>query len=275
MKRWPDLVGGVKRLESALAARVEGAARHVTRTTSRAPLEIVYAIVDAIEQEAQPAGRGRRVFPFTVVRVSLAAPTPRAKAHLQAALDGPPDLAARVVERLHAAGCASPALTVTLAFVPRARQDWPQPEFQLEFATQPAPAVEPAAPSVRLVLDVVHGLAAQPSYTFTAFPIAIGRGTEVQNAHRQLIRRNDVAFCDSGDAITSTVSRRHARIERDAATGALRLYDEGSAQGTNVVRQGRVFVVPCGARGLRLEPGDEIALGQARLSVKAVSPSLG
>jgi hypothetical protein len=276
MKRWPDLVGGAKRLESVLAARVEGAARRVTRTTSRAPLEIVYAIVDAIEQEAQPAGRGRRVFPFTVVRVSLAAATPRVKAHLQAALDGPPDLAARILGRLHAAGCASPAPTVTLAFVPRARQDWPQPEFHLEFATPPAAPVEPAAAaSVRLELDVMHGAAAQPSYTFTAFPIAIGRGAEVHNAHRQLIRRNDVAFRDGGDAITSTVSRRHARIERDAATGALRLYDEGSAQGTNVVRQGRVFVVPCGARGLRLEPGDEIALGQARLSVKALSPSLG
>jgi hypothetical protein len=274
MKRWPDLIAGANRLESALAARAEGAARRVTRSTSRAPLEIVHAIVDAVELETHPAGRGRQVFPFTAIRVSVAASTPRVKAHLQAALDGPPDLRARILERLHAAGCASPALTVTLAFVPRARQDWPQPEFQLEFATQPAPPVELAAASVRLELEVVHGAASQPSYTFTAFPVAIGRGAEVYNAHRQLIRRNDVVWSDSSDAITSTVSRRHARIERDAATGALRLYDEGSAQGTSVMRQGRVFVVPRGARGLRIEPGDEIVLGQARLRVTALSQVL-
>jgi hypothetical protein len=275
MKRWPDLAAGARRLESALAARVEGAARHLTRSTSRAPLEIVHAIVDAIEQEAQPAGRGRRVLPFALVRVSVAASTPRARAHLQAAIDGPPDLRSRILERLHGAGCVPLSLTVAVAFAPRARQDWLQPEFQLEFVAQPAAPAEPAASSVRLELDVVHGAAGQPSYTFTSFPVAIGRGAEVQSAQRQLIRRNDVAWSDGGDAVTSTVSRRHARIERDAATGALRLYDEGSAHGTNVVRQGRVFVVPCGARGLRIEAGDEIVLGQARLRVKAVSPSLG
>jgi hypothetical protein len=127
---------------------------------------------------------------------------------------------------------------------------------------------------VRLELRVEHGAAEQPLYAFTAFPVAIGRGANVRDARHQLIRSNHVVFVEGGGEANGTVSRRHARIEHDRTTPGLRLHDDGSAQGTSVVRRGRGFAVPAGARGMRLESGDEIVLGRARLAVEiAIAPT--
>jgi hypothetical protein len=46
------------------------------------------------------------------------------------------------------------------------------------------------------------------------------------------------------------------------------VYDDGSEHGTGIVRHGRTLAVPRGARGVRLESGDEIVLGEARLRVR-------
>jgi pSer/pThr/pTyr-binding forkhead associated (FHA) protein len=60
------------------------------------------------------------------------------------------------------------------------------------------------------------------------------------------------------------VSRRHAHIPYERAEHLFRLHDDGSEHGTGVVRHGRTFAVPGGTRGVRLESGDEIVLGDAR-----------
>jgi predicted component of type VI protein secretion system len=46
------------------------------------------------------------------------------------------------------------------------------------------------------------------------------------------------------------------------------MHDDGSEHGTSIVRQGRSLQVPRGSRGVRLESGDEIVLGDARVRVK-------
>ena len=80
------------------------------------------------------------------------------------------------------------------------------------------------------------------------------------------MRRNDVVFLESSEKPNSTVSRAHAHIEIDEASGEYRLFDDGSAYGTSVIHNGRlVNVPPAGGRGLRIVPGDEIYVGQARV----------
>jgi hypothetical protein len=51
------------------------------------------------------------------------------------------------------------------------------------------------------------------------------------------------------------------------------LHDDGSEHGTGVVRRGRSFPVPRGARGVRLEAADEIVLGDARVRVRFMESS--
>ena len=65
-----------------------------------------------------------------------------------------------------------------------------------------------------------------------------------------------------------SVSRRHAHIVFDAALREYRLHDDGSAQGTSVLRNGHAIQVPSGTRGIRLRSHDEILLGEARLKVR-------
>jgi pSer/pThr/pTyr-binding forkhead associated (FHA) protein len=104
------------------------------------------------------------------------------------------------------------------------------------------------------------------------FPVAIGRGADVRDSRNQLLRVNHVAFTESEQEINRTVSRRHARIELDEATGRPRLVDDNSAQGTSVIRGGRGIAVPRGSRGLGLKSDDEIVLGQARIKVQVGKP---
>ena len=106
------------------------------------------------------------------------------------------------------------------------------------------------------------------AYQFTTLPIAIGRGADVRDSRNQLLRINHVAFTEGDDDINRTVSRRHARIELDEATGRPRLIDDNSAQGTSIIRSGRGIAVPRGSRGLGLQTDDEIVLGQARVKIK-------
>jgi FHA domain len=264
-----DLLGTARKLESALATSVEGATRLVTGSSAspRHPLELVLAVVDAIEREIQPAGRGKRAFPFTHIQLQLLASSPRTKAHLEVACEGPPTLRARILERLEAAGCTVSALAVDIAFATTAEPDWSHGDFDIQCARS-AGVTPPPRPPARLELTVAHGTADRIVYVFEGAPIALGRGDEVRDERQRLIRTNQVAFTEGAGEINQSVSRRHARIEHDVAPDAYRLYDDGSAQGTSVIRRGRGFPVPRGTKGLRLQSGDEIVLGQARLQVK-------
>jgi len=62
------------------------------------------------------------------------------------------------------------------------------------------------------------------------------------------------------------VSRVHAHITVDREAEEYRLFDDNSADGTVLFREGRRFDLPPGPRrGVTLKNGDEIYLGQARL----------
>lgn len=271
-----DIVGKARKIERKIARSLDAAVGEFVGTTTVTPLEIIQQVVDRAEQEIQHAGRGRRVFPYT--RVILIVPAGRdrtARARFAAIAEGPPTLAERLRARLESAGCRTAHLTADVTYVSKPGATWATPEFHVEFLREalppPTPVIdEPAAPAAsapRLKLTVAKGTTGHRQYQFTGGRIDIGRRAEVLDARHRLVRTNHVVFEEDGGEVNGSVSRRHAHIEYDAAKREYRLLDDRSAHGTGIVRHGRTIPVLAGSRGARLQSGDEIVLGQARLRV--------
>lgn len=262
------LVQGTRALESRLATAFERTAHAVAGHDAPSALELVDRVGDELVKHVQPSGRGRYICPFNEVGLTVVAPTAQDRARVEAVCAGPPSLRARLIARLESAGCAGVDLDVSVDYVAAAEPAWPRPDFHLALARTERPrAGEPGA-GLRIDVRITLGTADRGAYSFTTLPICIGRGAEVRDGLLQLVRVNHVAFAEGDGEVNRSVSRRHARIERDAATGRPRLIDDGSAQGTSIIRGGRGLPVPRGSRGLGLQSDDEIVLGQARLRVR-------
>ena len=265
--RLKRMLDGTRTLESRLAVAFDKAAETLLGAPESTPLEIVHTAADEIARHVQPAGRGRYTFPFNDVTLTFAAPTPQHRARVEALCAGPPSLRDRVASRLSAAGCDGTDFDLRLAFADTPDDAWTRPDFHVALSrvTRTPPAV--IETRTRIEIIVTHGTADRGAYSLTTLPIAIGRGAEVRDHQHRLMRINHVAFTEGADEITQSVSRRHARIELDA-TGRPRVIDDNSAQGTSVIRHGRGIAVPRGSRGLGLQSGDEIAIGQARIKIR-------
>ena len=273
---------GSRALESRLATAFEQAAQTVAGSNAAPPpIEAIELAVDEIATHVQPAGRGRFTFPFNRVTITFAAPTPEDEARFDAICEGPPSIHERVVRRLVSAGCDSPDVEVHVEYSPalparnpagEARPGSRDDVFSVALARIDASARAPRGPAVCVDVLVLCGEADRGAYSFTTFPVAIGRGADVRDSRNQLLRINHVAFAESEHEVNRTVSRRHARIELDEATGRPRVVDDNSAQGTSIIRSGRGMTVPRGSRGLGLKSDDEIVLGQARIRVQVGKP---
>lgn len=313
-----DILGKARKLESSIARKLDSAARELMGSGAREPIEIVNLIVDAVEQEIQSSGRGRRVFPFNRIAVSVLAPTRDARARLEAVLDGEPALRQRIVERLRSARCSVDDVVVDTAYSARPQKGWSHEDFHIDFYREPrtdtthamsgtaaraaaarstggtatrashtgraaaAGATSPIRTSAtievtppRIELTVVVGTAEQMTYSLAADRIDLGRSVEVRDRRHRLVRMNHVAFIDQRGEVNQSVSRQHAHITFDAATGHYRLHDDSSVHGTDIMRNGRTVTVPTGSRGVRLRSGDEIVLGEARLRVAFPSSGSG
>jgi len=289
-----DILGKARKFESTIARKLDSAARELMGSGAREPIEIVNLIVDAVEQEIQSSGRGRRVFPFNRLAVSVLAPTRDARARLEAVLDGEPSLRQRIVERLRSARCSVEDIVVDAAYTTRPQKGWSHQDFHVDFHREPRtattqtvsgtpartaharssdghssakPTASAGSAPPRIELTVLVGIAEQPSYSLSADRIDLGRSVEVRDRRHRLVRMNHVAFIDQRGDVNQSVSRQHAHITLDPATGHYRLHDDGSAHGTDIMRNGRTVTVPTGSRGVRLRSGDEIVLGDARLRV--------
>jgi FHA domain len=269
-----DIVGKARKLERKIARSLDAAVVELAGASQPAPLEIVHAVLDRAEHQIQEAGRGVRVFPFNRIKVIVrAAPgDTAARARFAAVADGPPSLAERLQARLQSAGCAARDLMVEISYATKPGPQWESPEFNVEFTrAAPAPAVVAAgAAAPRLKLAVVIGKAAQRTQVFSGGRIDIGRRSEVLDAKQRVVRTNQVAFDEEGHDANQSVSRRHAHVTFHPGTGDYRLQDDRSVHGTSILRAGRTIVVPSGSRGVRIESGDEIILGQARIRVTLV-----
>jgi hypothetical protein len=272
-----DIVGKARRLERRIARSVDAAVGEFLGDTGGgvSALEIIHAVVDAAEQQVQEAGRGRRLFPFNrvVVHVPASARDKQARARFAAVAAGPPSLTSRLRERLEAAGCKVNDLSADIVYAAKPHPEWRSPDYHVEFergtpAEPPPPEPEPQPDEPpRLRLTVIAGTADRKVLLFDGGRIDIGRRAEVLDARQRLVRTNHVAFTEEGEDVNRTVSRRHAHIIYNASAHEYRLWDDRSAHGTAVVRGGRMIPVPSGARGTRLQAGDEIVVGQARLRV--------
>jgi hypothetical protein len=264
-----SIIDRARQLEGIIARSIDDAAQKVTQPHPLEPLEIVHAILDVVEEEVLPAGRGGYVFPFNRIEIAVVTPSSAARARHEAVFDEAPTLGERIVERLRAVHCEVGNLSVDVAYVSAPADHWRNPHFHVEFAR--VARLEPVGPPVplpsRIDLTIVCGTAEWADYSFAQARIDLGRCAEVRDGRHRLFRTNHVAFADVDAGVNASVSRCHAHVEYDAESGDYRLHDDRSAHGTGILRHGRTLAAAPGSRGIRLQSGDEIVLGEARLRV--------
>jgi len=122
-----DVLGKARRLESAIAGRFDQFAKSLVRSRAREPLEIVNAILEAVEQRIEPTGRGVRVFPFNRVEASVVAPSLEARGRFDAVLAGDTPLQTKVLDRLRSAGCSPIDVAIEVRYVDAAEASWHVP----------------------------------------------------------------------------------------------------------------------------------------------------
>jgi hypothetical protein len=275
MKRLAALLDSARQAESKLASSIEGRAERAVGAAASQPLEIVHAVVEAVAREIQPVGRGERAFPYNDLRITLLAPSERGRIALRAIVEGPVTLKQRILDRLTSAGCRPGDLDVTVAFASRRTAAWTSADFHLELRRLDRPARPMATEMPRLELTVIAGTAGRTVYRCGPQGLTLGRGVEVTDGRGHLVRTNQLAFLDSHDEVNETVSRLHAHIAYSATDGLFRVFDDGSARGTSVHRDGRGLRVPAGKRGTGLMTNDELVIGRARLRVKIIDGTAG
>lgn len=231
-------------------------------------MEIRRAVVEEAEAQIQPLGGGKTIFPFNRGRLVLLAKKPVEKAVFEASLAGEWNPEREIVAHLAARGCPVPELRLAIEIVDKSRREFAGRRFFLELERGEVAARQETRPT--LVLTVLAGSARHTVNTFrTESRIHLGRLVEVLDDHGRPKRSNDLVFDDDGSEINLSVSREHARIDYHRDSGELRLIDERSAHGTQIFRGGKAIQVSSRDRGgLRLQDGDEICLGRARLAVK-------
>jgi hypothetical protein len=238
------------------------------------PLEICQSVLEDVERKVQPVGRGRRIFPYNQITVRLKqAETDRPG--LEAAFNG---MEAKVRERLGELQCEAPtAIDVRVSFVKKTPAGWTSDQqFSVDYNSETEAAVEPGEkpPRPPLHITIVRGAATEEAYTFTEPNISIGRTADPTDGLGR-VRHNRVAFLDTVDGITETVGRAHARLRLEPKTGEYSIFDEGSSNGTSIIRDGATILVPPrDPRGVRVQSGDEIQVGRAVIRV-SIQQALG
>jgi hypothetical protein len=231
------------------------------------PLEVCQAVLDEVERRVEPVGRGRRVFPYTHLAVRVRQ-THADRAPLESAFE---EIDRKIRERLEEVRCEAPrTIDVRVTYLKKAPADWrPDQVFAIDCFREPE---IPAAPEAPAPLPAVHvavlrGAATEPTYTFTEPVISIGRSADPTDELGR-VRRNRVAFLDTVDGVTETVGRAHARLRFDLDAREYRLFDDGSSNGTSIIRGGTTIAVPPrDPRGVRVQSGDEVQVGRAVIKV--------
>ena len=217
------------------------------------------AILAEVEGKVQIVARGRRVFPFARVAVTLVSAEAERRTILQAAFGE--RLGEDIREAMQGSDCELPR-----GFSVEVRtSEAGLGAFEIAYSVAPVkPRAAGAAATATGRVIVVKGKTESPEYTLGRARTNIGRMAELTDADQRVVRRNDVVFEEGADEANATVSRKHAHIRVDS--GDYRLCDDGSEFGTRVFRDGRSIEVPAGnRRGEKLRPGDEIYLGRACL----------
>jgi hypothetical protein len=224
--------------------------------------EIRLGILDRVREKSYRAG-GRKVFPYDLVRVRLQG-VEQSRYGVFAGRFFRQYLEQEVAAALREAACRYPDnLRVEVEPVlglPQPGQPW----LVVEVGSQ-----SPSSSIAGGRLVVREGTANVAELQLIKARTNIGRVVDSYRAEG-LFRRNDLAFAAETD-VNSSVSREHAHILFDRATGEYRLfndrwYQRGPRQpecGVWIVRDGMSQEVHRDSRGAKLEPGDEIHFGRA------------
>jgi hypothetical protein len=225
-------------------------------------IEIQRSILEAIRDRIHSLPRARRSFPFNDVVVRIPVADPERKAALEAVFVADDALQHEIRDFLRREQAEFPndlAVRVTLVEATEITEPSVLCSTRETAVTPVEIAVAPGREGVRVAMPDGGTI------ELTKARIHVGRYAEVLDDRRRLVRRNDVVIENA------TVSRAHAHIEFDPASGAYRLFDDGSSYGTSAIHDGRLIDVPkAGARGLKLHSGDEIYFGQARVRFEVI-----
>jgi len=256
-----------------LLAKVEKGISRLVVGRSREPLKIQKEILEEIESKTEPVGGQQRTFPYTSLDLYLLAASEDERARFEAVFGERGRFEGLVSDRLRRAGCASPPRVQVRVHITGERGGhWSDEFFHVEYRrdVQPGPAGGPAekmpAPvhGARVKLVVIQGTAREKEFVINKPRVNIGRMPEIRDSNNRVVRRNELVFPEEADSINHTVSRAHAHIRCDEATGEYRLHDDQSKFGTRIFRDGsNIDVYSTNSRGNRLVAGDEVYFGQA------------
>lgn len=224
--------------------------------------EIRLALLDTVKEKSYRSG-ARKVFPYDLLRVEMRG-IEQSQYGTFSSRFFRQYLEQEVRNSLRTAGCRFPEnlrvdVNAVVGLPPRDGR-W----IEIAAGSQEKAQEEPRA-AARLV--VREGDANAAELRLEKARTNIGRVVDVYRAEG-LFRRNDLAF-EADTEINRTVSREHAHIQYDRATGEYRLFNDrwhdrspGGECGTWIVRDGMSQEVHRTPRGVKLEPGDEIHFGR-------------
>lgn len=252
-------------LERRIDEKLRGLLRSSSPDQKRELLEIHRAVLDDVASHVDTLPRGKLAFVYTQLAVRILLPDPSVQRSYELVFVEADALERDIRRRLEDQRVELPPhLAVQVELVPELPPDVASRGFDVHYGT--APTLQASDKVMEVRFTITAGTAQQQQLCLKKKRINLGRLAEVVDADQRLTRQNDVAFRDDGPAPNPSVSRAHAHLEFDPDKALYRLFDDRSAHGTSVLRDGSVIPVPQGAsKGVVLRDGDEIVLGQARL----------
>jgi hypothetical protein len=255
----------LRKLERQIDEKLRRVLRSSSSEDAPEPLEVRRAILDEVASRTDTLARGKLSFGYALVQVRVLVPEPARRRSYELMFleadsltrDIKSDFQERKIE-------FPPRIKVEVELVESLPPGVSDRGFDVSYNNPPSSVRSQETVQVRLT--VLAGNAEQNEYIITKPRINLGRMAEVLDSDLRTVRRNDLPFNDDSTAVNSTVSRAHAHIDFDPDGSRFRIFDDGSAHGTTMLRDGSVVPVPQGAsKGVVLQPGDEIILGKARI----------
>ena len=262
----------LQKLERQIDQKLRKALRASSHNQAREPIEVRHAIVKEVMSRVDALPRGRFAFAYAQVKARVLMQSPERRRSYELLFVEADPLTREIISRFNEQKVEFPArFKVDVELVDSLPDDVSENGFDVSYGNPPSAPLSPETTPIRLT--VLAGNADKPEYCFTRRRINIGRLAEVLDADMRVVRRNDLALKDDSTAENSTVSRAHAHMEFDPDTSQFRVFDDGSAHGTTVIRDGAGIPVPRGtSKGIVLRPGDEIVVGKARVRFERVEP---
>jgi hypothetical protein len=257
----------LRQIEKTLDYRLRAAFGGGRKNASEA-IEFYREMLEEVSQRVTPGPRGAPIFPFNQILITFKIDDPERRAVLETIFQP-----VQVTRDIRACLDESRASVPPDLAIEITANDEQRDEMQIAFERieTPTAATPQSAAPLPARLITLAGVSSNPEFNLDSDSLHIGRGPEVIDAAGRTVRRNGLFFHDEpvdpeAPSINATVSRSHAHLLLDAASGDWRLYDDGSSFGTSIFRHGRrIDILAHASRGVGLQPGDELWLGNARL----------